>query len=394
MLVERCGLPREVLKGQVAIVTGAGRGIGFEAARALAWLGATVVIAEIDERTGARAAEAIDRELGPGRAVFVPTDVGDAGSVARLADEVLSKLGRADIVLNNATLFRMGAVTAVPIEDWDRVYAVNLRGPVLLAQRFLPAMVERDHGVFVCVSSSGAAPYMGAYEVFKTSQVELAKTIDAEMEGRNVFAFTIGPGLVRTPGSEEGIAAVAPLYGKTTEEFYELSREAILSVEEAGTGFAAAVALASRYRGQEISSVAVLTALGVRTGEPAEDVSLPEGRRAEALALARQAHQDLAGQSRGWKEMALFKRQWILRDFKQNAGMPLEEWLLALASLEGALERGEAAGKVPLEQLDRYYERMQRMSRDYEKDKVKAEENHQEIQKWRDVLRQLIALLG
>ena len=58
-----------------------------------------------------------------------------------------------------------------------------------LARKFLSAMIERKHGVFVCVSSSGAAPFMGAYEVFKTAQVELSNTISSEVDGTGVFAF-------------------------------------------------------------------------------------------------------------------------------------------------------------------------------------------------------------
>jgi NAD(P)-dependent dehydrogenase (short-subunit alcohol dehydrogenase family) len=70
----------------------------------------------------------------------------------------------------------MGAAKDMPLEAWDYSYRVNLRGPIGLARKFLPAMLERKHGVSVCVSSSGASPYMGAYEVFKTAQVELSHT--------------------------------------------------------------------------------------------------------------------------------------------------------------------------------------------------------------------------
>ena len=101
----------------------------------------------------------------------------------------MKKFGKIDVVLNNATVFPMGAVKDTAIESWDFSYRVNLRGPVALARKFLPAMIERKHGVFVCVSSSGAAPFMGAYEVFKTTQVELSNTISSEVDGTGVFAF-------------------------------------------------------------------------------------------------------------------------------------------------------------------------------------------------------------
>ncbi len=75
-------------------------------------------------------------------------------------------------------------------------------------------MLQRKYGVFVCVSSSGAAPFMGPYEVFKTAQGKLASTIAAEVEDKGVCAYTIGPGIVRTPRFEQGGAQVASLMGR------------------------------------------------------------------------------------------------------------------------------------------------------------------------------------
>lgn len=105
-----CGqLTRTVLQGQVAVVTGAGRGIGFEATRALALLMAGVIVAEIDRCTGQEAAACIEREMGPGADAFIQTDVDDEGGVRRLAQQDLWQFGEVDIVLNNVT----NAVTIV-----------------------------------------------------------------------------------------------------------------------------------------------------------------------------------------------------------------------------------------------------------------------------------------
>ena len=205
MLISKGNLAKDSLKDEVAIVTGAGRGIGYEAARALIWLGANIVIAEINEKTGKSAVENLESEFGKGRVIFVKTDVGNDGDIEKLAKEVLKKWGKVDVVINNATVFPIGEVKDMPIDKWDFSYRVNLRGPVLLAKAFLPGMIRRKHGVFVCVSSSGAAPFMGAYEVFKTAQGELASTVAAEVEGKGVYAYTIGPGIVRTPGLVEAV---------------------------------------------------------------------------------------------------------------------------------------------------------------------------------------------
>src|SRR3990172_3594263 len=239
MLINKSTLARNSLTGEVALVTGAGRGIGYEAARALIWLGANVVIAEVDEKNGRTAAENMEDEFGAGKAFFVKTDVGDDKDIERLSKETVKKFGKVDIILNNATVFPMGAVKDTSVDRWDFSYHVNLRGPVLLARAFLSDMVKRKHGVFVCVSSSGVAPFMGAYEVLKTAQGELASTIAAEVDGTGVYAFTIGPGIVRTPGFVEGGGQVASFLGKTLDELLEMNKKFEISPEAAGGGFAA-----------------------------------------------------------------------------------------------------------------------------------------------------------
>ena len=263
MIIAKSSLNHDSLKGENAIVTGAGRGIGYEAARALVWLGANVVIAEIDERNGKIAEESINREFGSENAFFTRTDMGSEEDTNKLAEVAQKKYGKIDIVLNNATVFPMGAVKDTSVDSWDFSYRVNLRGPVLLARTFLPAMIERKHGVFVCVSSSGAAPFMGAYEVFKTAQVELANTISAEVENSGVYAFAIGPGISRTQGFIEGGGKVAKFMGMSIDELFELNKNAQISPEAAGTGFALAIAQAKKYHGQETSSIQVLREAGI-----------------------------------------------------------------------------------------------------------------------------------
>ena len=391
-------LTRESLAGQVAVVTGAGRGGGYQAAWALAWLGARVCVAEIDRRTGQDAARRIAADFGADSATFCQTDVGDERGVARLARHAERALGPVDIVLNNATITPMGAVHDVPIADWDASYRVNLRGPVLLARAFLPGMLRRDRGVFCCVSSVGQA-YMGAYESFKAAQVHLAQTLDAELEGTGVVAFTIGPGLVRTPGAEAGIAALAPLYNKTVEEFYAMSQEHIISAEAAGAGFAAAIALAERFRGEELASIQALNAAGIALAgrEKAPAPELDEEERARALALVRSVRVTLAEQAEGWQERPLFERQWVIRDFKKQAGASVEQWLQTLEGLEQSLAAaGPAAmppAAAPVDRLARYYAHLQELAASYEKDPVKLQEQLAIVRAWEDEAKELHALL-
>ena len=184
--------------------------------------------------TDAASAEAVARLRAeqPGATVLgVPTDVADDRAVGRLVAAVETELGPVDIVLNNATIAPVGQpVAETPIDDWDRSYAVNLRGPVLLARACLPSMVARGRGVFVCVSSTGG-PYMGAYETLKAAQVALGSTLDAELSGTGVVAFTIGPGLVKTATAVAAIERLAPRLGLSVDELYAMNRAAVVTVE-------------------------------------------------------------------------------------------------------------------------------------------------------------------
>jgi NAD(P)-dependent dehydrogenase (short-subunit alcohol dehydrogenase family) len=395
MLIATGRLTRQSLADQVAIVTGAGGGIGFEAARALAWLGARVIVAEVNGHMGKTAAEAITRELGAGAAVFIHTDVGDARSVEQLAQEATRLFGKVDIVLNNATFARLGAVKDVSIQDWDASYRVNLRGPVLLARAFLPGMLARNYGVFVCVSSTGAA-YMGAYETFKAAQVHLANTLDAELESTGVVAFTIGPGLVPTPTAQAGVAQLASMLGMSAEEFWTMNAGAVISVEEAGAGFAAAIALAEQFRGQETLSLQALKTAGIPLPDkraPGNGQAAKTGRIEQALTLCRSVRATLVEQSEGWKGRSLFERQWVIRDFKKTAGWPAEQWLEVLGQLQRHLEQDDLSAvralAAPLDKLAGYYKHLGELAKGYEKDPVELAESLRHVNAWQAEAEQL-----
>lgn len=114
-IISQLGFSPTALRGQTVIVTGAGGGIGYEAARALLWLGANIVIAEINPQ-GAQATEALNAVFPDGRALFVQTDVGDEACVQSLHDAALRRFVKVDAVINNATIAVLGAVKELPIE--------------------------------------------------------------------------------------------------------------------------------------------------------------------------------------------------------------------------------------------------------------------------------------
>jgi NAD(P)-dependent dehydrogenase (short-subunit alcohol dehydrogenase family) len=403
MLISKGKLPQGFLKDEVAIVTGAGRGIGYEAARALIWLGAKVVIAEVNDKTGKTAFESLEKEFGEGNALFVKTDVGSEKDVERLAEEVRKKWGKVDIVLNNATVFPIGEVKDIPIDKWDFSYGVNLRGPVLLARAFLPEMISRKHGVFVCVSSSGAVPFMGAYEVLKTAQGELASTIATEVEGKGVYAFTIGPGIVKTPGLVEGGGQVASYMGKTLDDLLEMNKNFEISPEAAGAGFAASIALASKYHGQETSSIQALREIGIVVGgEEKQQTTLTKPVSEPSVVLSgkpdelyKRIMKTYIEQSDGWKRRNLFERQWIARDFKKNTGMSIDEMLTTLKNFGENLKSQTSTPSVePLKQLSAYYAHQQDQLKGFEKDPKKLNENLAIIDGWINDIEALMQALA
>lgn len=395
MIISHLGLKQDALRSETVIVTGAGGGIGYEAARALLWLGANVVIAEINQQSGRQAEVTLEKEFGKDRVLFVATDVGDEESVKNLYNLSVLAFGKVDAVINNATVAVLGKVVDVSIEDWDRSYRVNLRGPVLMAKTFLPDMLKRDHGVFACVSSTGTA-FLGGYETFKAAQVHLANTLDAELEGTNVFAYTIGPGLVPTETASKAVGQLAPQMGMSVEQFFEMNKGAVLSVEEAGAGFAVSVVFAEKFKGQEISSMQVLKAADINFGSAeAEKVSaeLSSETRKQAQSLCEAVLVTLQDQSEGWKSRSLFERQWVVRDFKKTAGMPVEEWLSSLERLEESLRGDGVIIPLPLEKLAGYYEHLAELAKGYEKDAARLDENLRHVYGWRDEVKALMKAL-
>jgi hypothetical protein len=245
------------------------------------------------------------------------------------------------------------------------------------------------------VSSTGTA-FLGGYETFKAAQVHLANTLDAELEGSNVIAYTIGPGLVPTETASKAVAQLVPQMAMSVEQFFEMNKGAVLSAEEAGAGFAASIVFAEKFRGQEISSIQALKAADINFGSvEAEKVSAVINceKRQQAQALCEAVYVTLKEQSQGWKNRSLFERQWVIRDFKKTAGMPVEEWLLSLERLKGELSGDGAFTPPRLEKLAGYYEHLAELAKGYEKDPTKLEENLQHVYRWRDEVEMLAKAL-
>jgi NAD(P)-dependent dehydrogenase (short-subunit alcohol dehydrogenase family) len=393
MLIENSNLKKDCLNGKTVLLTGGGGGIGYETARALAYLGANVIIAEIDQKKGIFAQNSINKELGSDKVWFYQADIGNEDEIGQMFSDVLGRYKTVDVLFNNATVTPLGPVDSVDIREWDRSYRVNLRAPILLIQKFLPIMKQRGSGVIVFVPSSGAAPFMGAYEVFKTAQVELCNTLVGEIENTEVIAYSIGPGLVKTETAENGIRTVAGLMGISTDEFYKMNEKQMLDAETAGTGFAISVALADRYNGQEIGSIQALIDGGIMRGAEngTEQVRPDSMQTEEFIRCVSEIVKVYTEQQEGWIKRNVFERQWILRDFKKTTGLSSDEMKSELLSL---LERpGNAASFRVFELLKKYYERQYKLLQSYEKDPDQLKKNSDIVRSWIGTLDKVMGML-
>ena len=196
------------VEGKVAIVTGAGSGIGRATARLLAQEGAAVIVADVDPEGGEETVRQI-REAGfPARSV--PTDVARTEDAQRMVATAIEQFGRLDILHNNAywaPLYRPLVDTTE--EEWDRTVDVTLKGVFLGCKYAIPAMIERGGGVIVNTASTAAlagSPQFAAYMAAKGGVVQLTRSVAIDYGAVGIRANAVCPGLTETPATEPVLA--------------------------------------------------------------------------------------------------------------------------------------------------------------------------------------------
>ncbi len=198
-----------LLAGKVAIVTGAGSGIGRAIAVGLAGQGAAVVVADVNAETAGNVA----LELGP-RAIPIICDVSDTAQVNAMVDAAVKQFGRIDILVNNAGRALGNLVARMTDEDFDAVFATNVRGTFVCSRAVLQHMIPQRSGVILNTASGlgmNPRPFASAYGASKAAVIHFTRTLALEVAryGIRVNAFT--PGVTDTPfwrahQTEESIA--------------------------------------------------------------------------------------------------------------------------------------------------------------------------------------------
>ena len=191
--------------GKVAVVTGSGQGLGRAFAEALAAEGARIVVAEINEANAKETADAI--VAAGGEALAVATDVTDPDSCTAMASAAIDRFGGIDILINNAAIYdglKMEAFEDIPVDEWDRVMAVNVKGVWLASRACAPAMRAKGSGKIVTVSSTVAyvgPPLLLHYVASKGAVVSLTRALAKELGEYGVRVTAVAPGLTFTDAS-------------------------------------------------------------------------------------------------------------------------------------------------------------------------------------------------
>jgi NAD(P)-dependent dehydrogenase (short-subunit alcohol dehydrogenase family) len=208
------------LDGLTAIVTGGAEGIGRNYCHALARYGANVVVADllpgdniVAELTAAGA-----------NAISVPTDVSDEAATVNMADQTIEAFGRIDILINNAGYFKTafrGRFEDISIDEWDKAFAVNTRGPWLCCKAVVPQMRSQGSGKIINISSNTVnrgVPRFLHYVSSKSALTGLTRSLASELGGDNICVNTLSPDFIADdylrdlePGREEEIAAQRPI---------------------------------------------------------------------------------------------------------------------------------------------------------------------------------------
>jgi 3-oxoacyl-[acyl-carrier protein] reductase len=188
------------LENKVAIITGAGSGIGKETALLFAKEGAKVVVADINEKSGGETLAEIKKNGGGG--YFAKLDVSDRVEIKQVVKDAVEKYGKIDVLINNAGIIQDALVLKMTEEQWDRVININLKGTFNCIQAVVEVMINQGNGVIINTSSIvGLNGNVGQvnYAAAKAGLIGMTKTLAKELGKKGIRVNAVAPGFIVTP---------------------------------------------------------------------------------------------------------------------------------------------------------------------------------------------------
>lgn len=195
------------LKNKIAIITGAGSGIGRAIALAFSKEGAKTVIADWSEEGGKETAQQIKKQ--DGEAVFVKTDVSNSGDIDKMVKTCLDNFGQIDILVNNAGIVKFGSLHEMSEEDWDQVLDVDLKSVFLGSKKVIPEMIKQGKGKIINITSiAGMVGFdkTSAYCAAKGGMIALTKEMTLEYASKKINVNCIAPGVIKTAMTKDMLA--------------------------------------------------------------------------------------------------------------------------------------------------------------------------------------------
>jgi NAD(P)-dependent dehydrogenase (short-subunit alcohol dehydrogenase family) len=218
-----------MLKDQVAVVTGAGQGIGAACAMTLAEAGAIVVTVDIDGALAEKVAQSLRAHQH--RTLGVAADVGSVPDIQRMVDRTIADYGRIDILVNNAGVTRRADIMDLTEADWDRIHRVNAKGVFFCLQTVARTMIPRRSGRIINIASIAGKGYVNtsnvAYAASKGAVISLTKTAAQQLGQYNINVNAICPGVTRTALSDANLQVRAEQEGLTLEAMERRRAEVI-----------------------------------------------------------------------------------------------------------------------------------------------------------------------
>jgi NAD(P)-dependent dehydrogenase (short-subunit alcohol dehydrogenase family) len=220
------------LNGQIAVITGGGRGLGQAFAYALADAGVHVVITARSEDEIRKTVKQIEQKGGV--ATFITADVTNSEATRQVIETVEQQVGPIDLLINNAGSFRaFGRVADIDAEEWWREVEINVRGPFLYTNAVLPNMIKRHHGRIINIASVSGLEGLAitsAYSVSKTALIRFTESTAIETKEHGIKVFAIHPGTVRTPMNDyvyqsQEVKARAPEVQQYFQQLYTANHD-------------------------------------------------------------------------------------------------------------------------------------------------------------------------